>query len=376
MHANRSHPRTIALMIESDGPGGAETVLLHLAEGLRGRGYSVVPVVPGFSRGKEWLRRQFRDRGFEPELFYLRHALDWRCVTGLKEIFRRRGVEVVHSHEFTMAVYGSIAARQLGLPHIITMHGGKNFAQRWRRRAALRWAVRHSRAAASVSGAAAGFLEHTLGLSDGTVRVVANGIDPRPGRGESIRAELHLAPDEALVVAVGNLYPVKGHIVLLKALAHLHTASPELRWKAAIAGRGEEEPALREFLERQNLTDRVTLLGFRDDVPDILAAADIWVMPSFSEGLPLSLLEAMFAGKAIVASRVGGIPEVVAEEQEALLAPAGDEMEFARHLGRLIGDPALRSRLGDAAREHARRDYQLTRTLDQYESLYREPVTG
>jgi glycosyltransferase involved in cell wall biosynthesis len=378
MTAPKPTGKKIALMLESDGPGGAEHVLLHLAEGLQARGHTIIPVLRGVSKGKAWLQGQFRQRGIEPELFYIRSAIDWKCARGLMEIFRRRNVDVVHSHEFTMAVYGAVAARLTGRPHLITMHGTRTFAQRWRRRAALRWAIRNSIATVGVSRPTADFIEHSLGLRPGAVGVVENGIVPHPGVREPVRSELGVREEVPLIVAVGNLYKVKGHIVLLRALGALAARCPELPWQLAIAGRGEEEAALREFAERNGMGSRVSLLGFRTDVPNILAAGDIWVMPSLSEGLPLSLLEAMFAGKAILASRVGGIPDVVAEEKEALLSAPGDAQELAAQLERLLSDPGLRLRLGAAAQAHADREYRLERTIDQYEQLYagaRGPAT-
>jgi glycosyltransferase involved in cell wall biosynthesis len=365
--------KKIALMLESDGPGGAEHVLLHLAEGLQARGHTIVPVLRGVSKGKAWLQGQFRQRGIEPELFFIRRPIDWKCAQGMMEIFRRREIDVVHSHEFTMAVYGAVAARLTGRPHLITMHGTRLFAERWRRRAALRWAIHNSIATVGVSQSTADFVEHSLGLAPGTVGVVENGIIPLAGAREPVRVELGIGAEEPLIVAVGNLYKVKGHMVLLRALARLGTRRPDLSWRLAIAGRGEEEVALREFVAQNGITSRVTLLGFRTDVPNLLAAGDIWVMPSLSEGLPLSLLEAMFAGKAILASRVGGIPDVVTEEQEALLSAPGDEVELAAQLERLLSDHDLRARLGAAARSHADREYRLERTIDQYERLYALP---
>ncbi|MGH7719609.1 MAG: glycosyltransferase, partial [Gemmatimonadaceae bacterium] len=131
-------PLSIALMLESDGPGGAENMLLQLATALRARGHMVTPVGP--SNGYGWLAEQFRGRGFDPATFTLRSPVDWRCARGLVRLFRERGIEVVHSHEFTMAVYGAAAARMAGARHVITMHGGTYFADQMRRRVALRWA--------------------------------------------------------------------------------------------------------------------------------------------------------------------------------------------------------------------------------------------
>src|SRR3989442_10992755 len=117
----------IALLLESDGPGGAETMMLQLAEALRDRGHAVCPVGPG--NGCGWLADEFRRRGFRPELFVMRrHRFDWRCLLGLVHTLRRRHVQLVHNHDFMMALYRAAAPALLLRPHVITMHGGGDFA--------------------------------------------------------------------------------------------------------------------------------------------------------------------------------------------------------------------------------------------------------
>ena len=106
------------MMLESDGPGGAEIVLMQLSEELARRGHTVVPVGPENRSG--WLAGELRQRGFEPEVFHLRSPFDWGCVTGLRKLFRDHQIDVVHSHEFTMAVYGAMAARLERTRHVIT----------------------------------------------------------------------------------------------------------------------------------------------------------------------------------------------------------------------------------------------------------------
>jgi glycosyltransferase involved in cell wall biosynthesis len=362
-----ARPLSIALMIETGGPGGAEHLLLHLAESLRARGHQLCPVSP--DNRLPWLADSFRERGFEPALVSPRRAVDPGVVRDLVRILRRRQVEVVHSHEFDMAVYGAAAAALLHRPHVITMHGGRYYAGRWTRRAALRWAARRSHAFVGVSASVVADLERTLRLSRGSARVVHNGVRFEPGRRDRVRAELGVEHGEQVVVAVGSLYPVKGHIVLLRALATVDLmATP---WRLAIAGRGGEEGALRAFAAEHGITDRVHILGYRSDVSDILAAADIYAMPSLSEGLPLGLLEAMFAGKAIVASDVGGIPEAVAAGREALLVPPGDHAALAATLRCLLADPAQRARLGAAAKARVASAFDLERMTDAYEQIYR-----
>ena len=356
----------IALMLQSDGPGGAERMLLQMAVELRERGHSVCPVGP--SDGCGWLADQFRGLGYEPETFTNRRMLDWQCVRGLRELFRRRSIDLVHSHEFGLAVYGAAACAFERLPHVITLHGDKYYDTRARRRAALRWAAKRSRALVAVSNATAKHLEASLRLPPGAVHVVNNGINFEPGDRASVRRELGMGDDEVLIVAVGNLYPVKGHDVLLEALGRLSSGSSV--WRLAIAGRGDAEGPLRALADQAGIAERVHFLGYRADVSDILAAGDVYAMPSRSEGMPLALLEAMFSRRAIVASDVGGIPEVVEAGESALLAPPEDAERLAAQLDRLIGDPALRDRLATAAYRRAQHRFSAAAMIDSYEALY------
>lgn len=357
----------IALMLESDGPGGAEKVLVYLAEGLRERGHAVFPVGPADGCG--WLAAQFRERGFSPETFAVTRRFDPSCVRGLGQLFKQRSIDVVHSHEFGMAVYGGVASAISRRPHVITMHGGRYYDSNSRRRAALRWALRFSRAGVAVSRATRAHIEESLGLPSGSLHVVYNGMHFDPGDRSLVRAELGLADDALLIVAIGNLYEVKGHAYLIRALKRLGSVSvgsPHL----AIAGRGEEEGALRSLTTELGIDDRVHFLGFRDDVKDILAAADVYAMPSLSEGHPLALLEAMFARKAIIASAVGGIPEVVSSGETAVLVPPGDSEALAAALPELLANSKLRTRLAEAAHRHAQSRFSVQAMAEEYERIY------
>ncbi|HEU6453785.1 MAG TPA: glycosyltransferase [Gemmatimonadaceae bacterium] len=369
-------PLRVALLLESDGPGGAETMLLNLGEELRRRGHDVLPLGPAGRTG--WLAAQFRERGFAPESYVMRHALDPACARQLADILRSHRIQVAHSHEFTMGVYGAIAASRAGSRHIITMHGGRYYAERGRRRAAMRWAVRRSDALVAVSDATARDLRATLRLPHDAVAVVHNGIPFREGQRATLRNELGIAEDELLLVAVGNLYPVKGHAVLLRALGELRRSGvvADVRWRLAIAGRGEEEEKLRALATEEGLAERVTLLGFRSDVPDILAAADLFVMPSLSEGLPLALVEAMAAALPVVVSDVGGVSEVAVAGREAILVPPGDVARLAEGVSTLLSDPAARAALGAAARARAVRDFSVSTMCEAYERLYRGEVAA
>jgi len=361
-------PRTIALMLESDGPGGAEIFLLHAAQELRERGYRVVPVLPDWKTG--WLGEQFRNRGFDPMTFSMTYALDGDCLNRLVRDLDRARVDVVHSHEFTMAVYGTVATRILRRRHVITMHGDQRTTQALRRRLALRWACHSSEAAVAVSEQTRRHLIESSGIRPGTVRTILNGIpDPR-GDGTGPVREFGLRQDEVVLLAAGTLYERKGHIVLLRALQRLNEQKCVVPWRLIIAGEGPERPRLEAFLAESGLGGRVHLPGHRSDVPHLQAAAQVLVMPSLWEGLPLAVLEGMYAGNAVVASRASGIPEAVRDQVDGLLVAPGDVDALAAALRALIEDPALRARMGESARERARSHFSIARMMDDYETLY------
>jgi glycosyltransferase involved in cell wall biosynthesis len=249
------------------------------------------------------------------------------------------------------------------------MHGAQTVMNAWRRRAALAWAFRGSRATVGVSDDTTTYMAQRLKLRTGIVTTVRNGIPVRPGNGGSVRKALGIRPDELLFVAVGNLVPRKGHRVLIQALAPLTT--PDLPgWRLAIAGRGRQKEPLQQLASELGIADRVHLLGHRDDVPDLLAAADVFVMPSLWEGLPLAILEAMFAGKPVVASAISGIPEAITSGEQGLLVPGGDVAALSAALREMLVDPARRTAFGEAGRRRAEAEFTIAHMTDAYERLY------
>ena len=190
------------------------------------------------------------------------------------------------------------------------------------------------------------------------IRVVPSGIDVEalaapPAARAALRREWGIADDEIAVVVVGALERRKGHAVLLEAAVRLAPAALGLRY--VFCGEGREAAAIERAAGA--LDGMVRLVGFRRDVPACLAAADVVALPSHQEGLGVAALEAMAAGRAVVASRVGGLAEVVVHERTGLLVPPGDPPALAAALARLARDPALRARLGAAGRDLVRARY-------------------
>lgn len=358
-------PRRLAYLIESDGPGGAEQVVAHLAEHAAERGDQVVVFTP--ADGEGWLAARLRGRPVAVQALPLGGPFSPTGIAALVVALDRHRCELLHTHEFGQALNGACAARLAGIPHGITMHGGVYFTERWRRRAALRTAAAMSAFLTAVSTPLAGIIRESLGLTTDRVEVVPNGVraETPPARGARPAG---LPAGATLLLAVGNLYPVKGHRHLVAALARLADRHPHLH--VAIAGRGDEADALRAQAASLGVAERLHLLGLRQDIGALLAAADVVVQPSLAEGLPLAVLEAMFAHRPVIASAVGEIPIVLEGGAAGMLVPPADPDALATAIDALLRDRTRAAALADRALARARAEYSSDRMAERYAALY------
>ena len=229
-----------------------------------------------------------------------------------------------------------------------------------------RQAYRCAHAVVANSRAAAQQLQNE-GLATDRIHVVANGIDA------ARFAPRTAARPVTTVLTVANLRKEKAHEVLLGAAARLAPRHPQLKF--LIAGDGPRYAELRALAQRLDVEHQVRFLGHTEDVPSLLAQADVFVLPSRSEAFPNAVLEAMATGLPIVASGVGGILELVEDGVTGLLVPPGEAPMLADRLCRLMNDPALASRLGHAARAEALARYSFDRMVAAFETLYLTELT-
>src|SRR2546421_6206918 len=209
------------------------------------------------------------------------------------------------------------------------------------------------------------------GIDPKHIVFVPNGIADLPEpTGEDVRAELGIPPGAPLVGTISILRPEKALDVLVRAAAELAPRFPGLQ--VLIAGDGWERPAIASLISSLGLDDTVKLIGFRRDVPDLLPAFDVAVSCSTWEGSPLAILESMDAARPIVASRVGGIPDMVEDGVHGILTRPGDERELADAIARLLEDRELAERLGAAARARRRAELTIDATVRTVERLYED----
>ncbi len=360
-------------IIETPGTGGAERVLVDIATRLPS-GFTSI----GVMMCESWTGRELARHGIPVTVMPLRRSFDAGWPLRFARFIREQGVDLVQSHEFTASVYATAGARLAGIPIVCTTHGKNYWPFARYRRMAYRWTAGNAAAFVAVSRDLGGFISQTLGISGERVTVIRNGIDtdgfPRdPVARARVRADLGVQDQQVLVLACGELAEVKGHEVLLRALPGIIAAHPGVL--VAIAGDGPLRSRLEAVARETGIAANVRFLGFRRDVPALLNAADLFVMPSLSEGLPLAILEAMAAKVPIVATAVGGVPELIQPGRTGWLVPAGDGAALAAGLSdALTGGVASHRDIVVAAAQLCREQYALSATVNAYADCYRRAM--
>jgi len=358
----------IAHVIESDSPGSVERTVAGLVTALQASGAFNVVFLP--SDGEGWLGDQLAGTGIAIERFRFDGCVSPACARSLAFAFRRHHIDVAHSHEFAMAVCGTCASWIAGVGHIITMHGSRSYGAHWGRRFALRSAIALSDRTVAVSSRIRRQLSVDLRISPARIATVHNGVRYTQPEGPTLRDELGLQCGDRLLVSVGNLNPVNGHQYLIDAVALLVKRFPRLH--LAISGRGDLADSLRLQARERGLTNRVHLLGLRSDVAAILAGSDVFVLPSLSEGVPVALLEAMSAGRAIVASDVGDVRSALADGEAGVLVKAGDPSALAAGIDRVLRVPRWARHLGERAAYQVFNHFDISHMVSGYADMYQE----
>lgn len=372
MGIETGRPRVLLLVTLSEW-GGAQHVVYVLARHLR-REYDVtVACAPGGELVERLGQEGVRVLAV-PEFVRVPHPWrDLRALVRLVRLIRRERYDVVHAHSTKAGVLGRLAARLAGVPVVLfTAHGWAFTEGRaWWKRMALALVERFC-GWLSTRLVCVSRHDHELALrfhvATGRLVTIRPGVDP--GRFDrvdprAVRAGLGIRSGP-VIGFIGRLARPKEPLHLLEAFSRLSQGT------LLMVGTGPLRPKVERFVRRHALEDRVLLVGPRENVPDLLAAMDIFVLPSRWEGLPLAIIEAMMAGLPVLATGVGGVPELVEDGVTGLLVPPRDPEALAWALARLLSDPPVRRRMGAAGREKAVREFRLDRMLEETSRLYKE----
>lgn len=371
--ANSESFRRVRIMhvVSSLGRGGMENGVANLIEHLDpSRFEHLVITVRGQGPNADRLTRN----GVTVQC--LDGSSRWQ-FTALRRAIRAFQPDVVHSRNWG-AIEGVFAARWSGTRFVVHSEHGieaeESWKEPWRRVCIRRLAYEMADQVLCVSNSLRRLVESWTGFKTERMKVFHNGVDhsryrPDAGARERIRQELGLSDREFCIGCVANLQPVKDHMTLLRACERIAERCPE--WRLLLIGDGSERPKLEAFIAaRPALARHAKLLGSSDRVPELLSGLDAYVLPSKYEGISNSLLEAMAAGVAVVATDVGGNPEVITHGEAGLLFPVGDSESLAEALLLLESSPDYRLQLAAQGRERSSREFSIAAMVERYEALY------
>jgi L-malate glycosyltransferase len=351
---------SVALFFSQFLPGGTEGQMLELAQRLDRTRFDVH--LACFHRKGSWLPRaaSISDVSEFPIFSFKRpHTLSrmWQFAAWC----RQRRIAILHATDLYSNIFALPAAAAAGVPVRVGNRREINPDKPVGLIALQRASYTFAHGVVANSTAVAARLRHER-VRAREISVIPNGIDvdaytPRTRTGELRR-----------IVTVANLRPEKAHEVLIDAFAALSTTHPQL--ELLVVGNGSRAGDLRARAAERGVASRVRFVGHREDVPAILSESDVFVLPSRSEAFPNSVMEAMAAGLPVIATAVGGVPELVQHEVSGILIPPDDRAALARSLRALIADPARAASLGRAARDTITSRFSFTRMVSSFEDLY------
>lgn len=370
---NRTH---ICHVVQSLQPGGLENGVVNVVNGLdENRFVSSICCLREAGVFAERIRRSevgIHTMGWQP-------GNDPSLPFRLARLFRRTRADIVHTRNAEAFFYGLLGAKLAGVSAIVHSEHGRVLPDKPHRMALQRGLLRHVAAAFAVSEQLKRELDAHLKLPSHRVEVVYNGVELRTvsaAERQSARDIFGASPTDVVIGSVGRLVPVKNYALLLHAvsgMAALKNVPPCAALGnvlVVLVGDGPERAALEARAAQLGIGARVRWLGHRENAARLYAGMDVFVLPSHSEGMSNTLLEAMAASVAVVASDVGGNGEIVRNGRDGLLFASGDEVGLRGLLDGLVSNPEVRRGLGRKGNERVRRDFSVAGMIERYEGLY------
>lgn len=365
-----TRPTRVMHITQDLGVGGLERVIVLLCRTLDRERFE--PSVLCLRKAGDFAA-ELMDEGIPVHVLpWSREKLDYFAFRKVGRVLREQRIDVIHTHNTGPFFHGALGATLAGVKtHIHTDHA-RPFPD------SLRWMVGEhvlshlAYRVVGVSDDTTHNLRHYEKIPEGKLTTIPNGIDLQPVRTDTtqLRHELGITPGTPVIGTAGRLTHQKGMEFLIQAAELLRPRFPDLKVLIVGEGKGNEQAELQEMVRNAGLEDNVHLLGLRMDIPDLLALFDIYALPSRWEGLPMAILEAMAAGLPIVGSAVGGVPTAVREGVNGFLVEPEDPGALAGALERLLNDPHLRRRMGDAGRKRYEASFTARQMTRRYEKLY------
>jgi len=366
----------IVYIITSTGVGGAEKMLYHTVTGLDYNRYSV-SICSLKEKGE--IAKELEKHGREVHCLHMANnegVMGWLSTAGaLLKLFsylRRLKPTIIHSFLFRANILARIAGFLTGVPVIISsirvMGGEKGYFH-------------------YLEGMTSFMVDHYIAVSESVKRysvqkskipvekvsVIYNGVNVKNHNSlqtHNVKLPFAIEAKDKILMTVGRLQKQKGHSYLFHAISRVRKEVPRI--KLLIIGEGEEENNLKNLAESLDLTDQIIFTGLRFDVENMLSMARLLILPSLWEGMPNVLLEAMAAARPVIATDVGGVPELVVNGETGILVPPGDSDALASAIIGLLQNELNAKKMGEAGRVWVEKNFSISKTLERTENLYRE----
>lgn len=365
----------ILMIIETGGPGGGEQVFLYIARNIDREQFN--PSVILFKKG--WLYDQLSQDNIKTTIISSRQSWDLSFLYRLIRSCRQQKIDIIHSHFTGTNLYACLVGAILRIPVVTTFHN--ELILPW-------WSCRHSklkhfliRNLASRTVLVAEFMKkdyiNIAKYPPEKLLTIYNGIELGSKEVDfnisTLRKDLGIQDNELVVGHVANLRPPKGHRYLIEAAGRICKDSPKVKFLLiGEEGDGKIKREIEELITKFGLHENIKLLGFRDDVQKLLYLIDVFVLSSTSEGLPLSVVEAMAASKPVVATSIGGLPEIIIPNQSGYLVEPGNSFTLAEKLSILLRSKDLREQMGKMGRKTVEEKFSLETMIDNYQNLYKQ----
>ena len=353
--------------------GGAQTVLMNLLEQLDTNHFQA-QVVCLFG-GSLPIGDELRARGIKVTDLQMTHPWRLDSLWRFYRLLKREKITILHTSLFHASLVGRLIGGFSRIPVILTWRHNVSLGAGWRD-LINRWTSKLDDCVVVVSEPARQAELRTSGIPQDKIQLIYNAIDI--GRYSQITPEIRKSTRESFGIAngtfligfVGRLHPQKGVEILLEAFARCH---PEHKNSfLLIVGEGELQNRLEAYATSLGITNQILFLGSRKEIPEILVSLDLFVLPSLWEGLPMVLLEAMAAGLPVIATSVGGTPEVVVDGTTGYLVPPEDADKLATAILQLAENPELRMNFGKAGRARVEKNFSIREMVKKIEQLYRD----
>jgi glycosyltransferase involved in cell wall biosynthesis len=381
---NNSRPYKIVYLIDGLGMGGAERLMVPILKNLNRE--LIEPHVCVFQiRDGNPIADELRSNGISVELLHIPYLRDWTAIPRLRKYLKGLQADLVHTQLEFADTLGNIASKSLHLPSVCTIHTmpSQEMTVKAKVHQQVEWfSLRYfCDRVISVSDEARRYHIKISNSSPEKVVMMYNGIDLGPYRHidraqarSAVRNELGIPDTADLLTTVAVLREPKGIQYMIRALPAILAFFPDVYY--LIVGHGAYHDALVSEVKNAGMQEHVIFTGVRRDIPQILSASDVFVLPTLTEALPTVLAEAMASRLPIIASAVGGIPEMIIDGENGNLVTAGNLHELAEACKRLLADPAWRVRMGESGWKTVDQKFNITEQVRQLEALYLDLINS